>query len=168
MHILINQPFQRRSMKTKFIKIILLAFVAMLGIFNLVATSNVTAADACSSLKSGTAAWEAAGCGGSKDSLPSIITGILNAVIAIAGLVAVVYVIIGGINYMTSSGDATKIQKAKTTILYALIGLAICALSFAIVNWVILRAIGGQSPAPAQQQNTSQLIEEKPIAFLEK
>ena len=38
---------------------------------------------------------------------------------------------------MTSTGDTGKTQKAKNTILYALIGLAVCALAFAIVNWTI-------------------------------
>ena len=44
---------------------------------------------------------------------------------------------IGGVGYMTSSGDAGKVKKAKDTILYGVIGLVIVALSFAIVNFVI-------------------------------
>ena len=65
------------------------------------------------------------------------ITNIINAIIGILGLVCVVVMIIGGVNYMTSSGDAGKVKKAKDTILYGVIGLIICALAFAIVNWVI-------------------------------
>jgi len=42
---------------------------------------------------------------------------------------------------MTSNGDATKLEKAKKTILYACIGLAICVLAFAIVNFVIDKII---------------------------
>ena len=45
--------------------------------------------------------------------------------------------IIGGISYMTSSGEAAKVKKAKDTILYGLIGLVVCVLAFALVNWVI-------------------------------
>ena len=70
------------------------------------------------------------------------ITTIINAVIGILGLVCVVVMIIGGVNYMTSSGDAGKVKKAKDTILYGLIGLIICALAFAIVNWVIGSILG--------------------------
>ena len=82
--------------------------------------------------------WKAAGCEqNASDQLPTTITNILYTIIGIAGLVAVVFVIIGGVNYMTSSGDAGKLEKAKKTILYACIGLIICALAFAIVNWVI-------------------------------
>ena len=81
----------------------------------------------------------ACGCSNATDSpgIESVIINILNAVIAISGLVAAVFVIIGGIQYMTSSGDAGKVKKAKDTILYALIGIAVCALAYAIVNWAI-------------------------------
>lgn len=69
------------------------------------------------------------------------IVAIINAVIGILGLVCVVVMIIGGVNYMTSSGDAGKVKKAKDTILYGLIGLIVCVLAFAIVNFVITNII---------------------------
>lgn len=78
----------------------------------------------------------------SGDTLVSSITNILNAVIGILGLVCVVVMIIGGVNYMTSSGDAAKVKKAKDTILYGLIGLIVCVLAFALVNFVIINVIG--------------------------
>lgn len=80
----------------------------------------------------------ASGCDGDEVAgLDEAITSILNAIIAAVGIVAVVFVLIGGINYMTSNGDAAKLEKAKKTILYACIGLAVCALAFAIVNWAV-------------------------------
>lgn len=69
--------------------------------------------------------------------LTESITGIINGIIAALGIVAVVIIIIGGVSYMTSSGDASKVKKAKDTILYGVIGLVICVLAFAIVNFVI-------------------------------
>lgn len=69
------------------------------------------------------------------------IVAIINAVIGVLGLVCVVVMIIGGVNYMTSSGDTGKVKKAKDTILYGLIGLIICVLAFAIVNFVITNII---------------------------
>lgn len=66
---------------------------------------------------------------------------ILNIVIGALGIVAVVVMIIGGINYMTSAGDAGKVDKGKKTIIYGLIGLVICALSFVIVNFVIVNIL---------------------------
>ena len=75
--------------------------------------------------------------GDGKTDLKADITSIINYVIAVLGLVCVIVLIIGGVNYMTSSGDAGKVKKAKDTILYAIIGLIICVLAFAIVNFVI-------------------------------
>lgn len=77
------------------------------------------------------------GCDGSSDELPNTVITIINSVIAVLGLVAVVFIIIGGISYMTSSGETAKVEKAKKTILYAVIGLAICVLAFAIANFAI-------------------------------
>ena len=76
--------------------------------------------------------------GDKQNSLTTDIRQILNIVIGVLGLVCVIVIIIGGVNYMTSSGDAGKVKKGKDTILYGLIGLVICALAFAIVNWVIM------------------------------
>ena len=73
--------------------------------------------------------------------LVEIITGIINAIIAVLGIVAVVVIILGGVNYMTSSGDAAKVKKAKDTILYGVIGLVVCVLAFAIVNFVIVNIL---------------------------
>ncbi len=52
------------------------------------------------------------------------------------GVVSAVFVVYGGISYSTSAGDPGKVQKAKNTILYALIGLIIVALAEAITAFV--------------------------------
>lgn len=82
--------------------------------------------------------------GNNSNDLMNSVTGIINGIIAALGIVAVIIIIIGGVNYMTSSGDANKVKKAKDTILYGVIGLVICVLAFAIVNFVISNIIGGQ------------------------
>lgn len=69
--------------------------------------------------------------------LQGAVISIINAVVGALALVCVIVIIIGGVNYMTSSGDAGKVKKAKDTILYGVIGLVICVLAFAIVNFVI-------------------------------
>ena len=71
------------------------------------------------------------------------VTGIINGVIGVLGFVCVVVMIVGGVNYMISAGDTNKVTKAKNTILYGLIGLVICVLAFAIVNFVINNIIAG-------------------------
>ena len=74
---------------------------------------------------------------GDESTLATTVTNIVSAIIGVLGIVAVIVIIIGGVNYMTSSGDAGKVKKAKDTILYGVIGLVICVLAFAIVNFVI-------------------------------
>lgn len=78
-----------------------------------------------------------------EDTLQDDVKTILSAIIAALGFVCVVVMIIGGVNYMTSSGDAGKVKKAKDTILYGLIGLIVCVLAFAIVQFVIGTILGG-------------------------
>lgn len=77
----------------------------------------------------------------SGDELKNGIVQAINVVVGFLALVCVIVIIIGGVNYMTSTGDAGKVKKAKDTILYGLIGLIICVLAFAIVNFVIVNII---------------------------
>lgn len=76
------------------------------------------------------------------NTLKDDIKGIINAIIGVLGIVAVVVIIFGGVQYMTSTGDAGKVKKAKDTILYGVIGLVICVLAFAITNFVIGTILG--------------------------
>ncbi len=69
--------------------------------------------------------------------LNTIIRTIINAVIFVVGMVAVVMIILGGVNYATSQGDPGKVKKGKDTIMYGIIGLVIAILAFAIVNFVL-------------------------------
>lgn len=75
---------------------------------------------------------------GQKDvSLMDSAKTIINVVLSVVGVIAVVVIIIGGIYFIISQGDAAKITRAKNTILYGVIGLIICLLAFAIVNFVL-------------------------------
>jgi multisubunit Na+/H+ antiporter MnhB subunit len=53
------------------------------------------------------------------------------------GAISVIMLIIGGIRYTISGGDSGNVTAAKNTILYAIIGLVVAFLAFAIVNWVL-------------------------------
>ena len=74
---------------------------------------------------------------GASNDLNGMIQIIINTVFGIIGVVAVIMIIIGGVNYTMSQGDSTKVQKAKNTILYGIIGLVVVLLSFAIVSFVL-------------------------------
>ena len=83
---------------------------------------------------------EAARCDGCPSDLfgdNGIFKRITNTMLYIIGIIAVVMLIIGGIRYVTSGGDAKKVTDAKNTVLYAIIGLVISFLAYAIVNFVI-------------------------------
>jgi hypothetical protein len=64
---------------------------------------------------------------------------IINLFSVIVGVTAVIMIIIGGLKYITSGGDSGNVTNAKNTILYAIIGLVVVALSQFIVRFVLSR-----------------------------
>ena len=66
----------------------------------------------------------------------NMVVSVIHWAIGVAGVVSAIFVVIGGVGYVTSSGDSAKLQKAKTTIIYALIGLAIVALAEVLTAFV--------------------------------
>jgi hypothetical protein len=62
---------------------------------------------------------------------------ITNVLLFLIGAVSVIMLIIGGIRYTISGGDSTAVTSAKNTILYAVIGIIVALLAYAIVNFVI-------------------------------
>jgi len=78
--------------------------------------------------------------------------------------VAAAFIVYGGILYITSSGDPQKTQRAKQTILYSIIGLAIVALAEIITAFVsntINNSMGGVTPEPINKHIISKEIYEK-------
>lgn len=67
----------------------------------------------------------------------SIFTTVVNIMLFIIGAICVIMLIWGGIRYTTSAGNSASVTSAKNTIMYAIIGLIIAFLAFAIVNWVL-------------------------------
>ena len=93
------------------------------------------------------------------DSMPTeligpegVFTRITNVVLYIVGAISVIMLVWGGVRYIISGGDSKKITDAKNTILYAIIGLIIAVLAFAIVNFV-LNAIGSVTTTPPPSEN---------------
>jgi hypothetical protein len=78
------------------------------------------------------------------DGVPTSLTGstgaikdITNTLLLAIGVIAVVVIIIAGIRFVTSSGNESSTKAARETILYAVIGLVVALLSYAIVNFVL-------------------------------
>ena len=68
--------------------------------------------------------------------IPLFLGNTLYSAVYLASAVAVIFLIIGGIRFITSGGDQIKAGQAKKTITFAIIGLAIIIFSFVIIKVV--------------------------------
>lgn len=77
----------------------------------------------------------------------------INVFSIVVGIAAVIMIIIGGFKYITSAGDPAKVNSAKDTILYAIIGLVVVAMSQMIVQFVLKNVT--KPPAVQSSQSTN-------------
>jgi hypothetical protein len=68
---------------------------------------------------------------------------ITNVLLYVLGAISVIMIIIGGLRYVISGGNSTNVTAAKNTILYAIVGVIIAILSYAIINFVLGSFTGG-------------------------
>lgn len=115
------------------IKVAIISLVAVLGVAAMVPAGQVYA-DAASEIRGGV---NKVGGNENKTSLEDNIKTIVNILLYVIGAVAVVMIVIGGIRYTTSNGDSSQLTSAKNTILYAVVGLIVAIMAFAIVNFVV-------------------------------
>lgn len=73
----------------------------------------------------------------SQDDFSKLMQNVINLLLLVLGMIAVIAIIIGGIRYVTSNGDPGQIKSAKDTILYAVIGLVVAIMAYAIVGFVL-------------------------------
>ena len=77
--------------------------------------------------------------GSAKQDLPDVITTIINVMLFIAGALAVIMIIYGGIRYITAHGDEKQVKVAKDTIVYSVVGLIIAIIAYALVTFIFNR-----------------------------
>ena len=75
--------------------------------------------------------------GDEETELMNRVSNILSVVYLWIGIIAVVFIVIGGIKYMTSAGDSAKLEGAKKTITFSVVGLVVVLAAFAITSFVI-------------------------------
>ncbi len=85
---------------------------------------------------------------GLESDLENSVANVIKAVLAITGTIFLVLTIVGGLMWMTASGNEEKITKAKKIIIGAVIGLAITLSAYTITSFVALR-VGGSSKSCA-------------------
>jgi membrane protease YdiL (CAAX protease family) len=57
-------------------------------------------------------------------------------------IVAVIFIIIAGYNFVTAQGDPEKVRTARNFVLYALVGVAVAVASYALVNFIVEDIMG--------------------------
>ena len=71
-----------------------------------------------------------------EDQVNGIIKTIVEVLLMAVGAISIIMIVIGGILFALSSGDTQKAAKARSTILYAVVGLIVSVFASAIVNFV--------------------------------
>lgn len=93
-----------------------------------------------------------------------MVTGLIQWTVGIAGVVAAIFLVYGGVLYISSTGDPAKIKKARDTILYALIGLAIVALAEIVTAFISSNILRDNIESNGQSLNNSLIIEKEVTA----
>jgi hypothetical protein len=68
---------------------------------------------------------------------------VTNVLLFVIGAISVIMIIIGGLRYVVSGGDSSNITAAKNTVLYAVIGLIVALLAYAVINFVLTNFSAG-------------------------
>lgn len=76
-------------------------------------------------------------CKASKDQAGTLVQNIIGILLWAVGLISVIMIVVGGIRYAISGGDASQIKSARETIIYAVAGLVVALLAYAIVRFVL-------------------------------
>lgn len=120
----------------KRLKLLMATFaVAFLGAFAVVPATTVGAIDPLAGACESGGSSEV--CQNRDEDGSELIGTIVNTLLFLVGTLAVIMIIVGGILYTISNGDAGKVTKAKNTLTYAIVGLVVAFVAFALVNWVL-------------------------------
>lgn len=125
----------------------IIALAGMMGISILAATSVLTAG-VSAQVSSGINAATTNEMRGR--SVNNTIGSIVNVLLWVVGILSVTMIVWSGFKYITSAGDTSKLASAKSTLIYAIVGLIIAIMAYAIVNFVLTdvtstggKAVGG-------------------------
>ena len=118
------------------LKVLILSTFALLGVFALAPSAyaangvfkqacNGSSSVVCDQQKNGEAKTLA------------FVRDIIALLLTVIGIISVIVIIVGGIRFATSNGNAEQVKSAKNTILYAIIGLVVAVLAFPITTFVL-------------------------------
>lgn len=88
--------------------------------------------------------------------MQQVINTVIGTMLFIVGLLAVIMLIYGGIRYVTSHGDKAQVTAAKETIMYAVVGLVVAIVAFAVIHWITNDVFkGGASSGSSSSESSS-------------
>jgi hypothetical protein len=64
-----------------------------------------------------------------------VVTNVIEWGLWFVGAIALVFVVYGGILYITSGGDSEKTTQARNTLLYSILGIIVVVVALFIINW---------------------------------
>lgn len=116
----------------------LVSVIALFSLFTLTFAPVVGAAvDTKSQAQQGVQKAGGTGKGNSANDVTAVIKSVIGIISFLVGLVAVLMIVIAGFRFVTSNGDSNTIASARNTIIYAVIGIVITVMAYAIVNFVL-------------------------------
>ena len=68
--------------------------------------------------------------------VPELAAKVTSAIVYLVGALSIIMIVVGGIRYVISNGDPKKVADAKNTITYAIVGIVVALLAYAIVTFV--------------------------------
>lgn len=86
------------------------------------------------------------------DTVVGLVTIILKALLFLGGIIAVVFIVIGGFWYMTAGGDEEQVEKGRKALVNAAIGLVVIILAYTMVTIITNALTGSIDKAPATQR----------------
>ena len=66
----------------------------------------------------------------------SVMKSVMDVLLMTVGVISIVMIVVGGIMFALSSGDASKVTKARNMVIYAVVGLVVALFASAIINFV--------------------------------
>ena len=123
----------------KQLRIYMAAALLLIGVGGAVLAAPGASADSpksvvCSTLGGGN------GCNGTPANsidLKNVVAAVVNILSLTIGIVAVIVIMIAGLRMITASGDSSGIATARTSVIYALVGLVVAAMAQIIVRYVL-------------------------------
>jgi hypothetical protein len=111
---------------------LLLTTTLSFGVTSMASAASSAKDDVCSGV-----ALTGSACGNGDATVTKIVKAAIQILTLIAGIAAVIMIIVAGLKFITSGGDSSAVSSAKNSLIYALVGIVVVALSQIIVHFVL-------------------------------